>query len=78
MKPNTRLRWGGRNLEIENTEIPLTINNSNAIEEGFHAVNLSKVMVNSTDFKLLVKAHVIDSKQCAGNESFFTYNGKFF
>lgn len=57
-------------------EIPLK-NFSGSInqEDGYHLVNLTQTMSNSTEYNILVKAHVIDSKRCAGNETSYTYNG---
>lgn len=57
-------------------QIPLQNNSDIFNEDGYHVFNLTDVMVNATEFRLLVRAHVIDSKGCSGKESNFTYKGK--
>lgn len=79
IKPNARLWWGGKNLDVSAREIPLqNLNETMQHEDGFHFVNLTERMSNLTEFNVLIKAHVIDTRRCAGNESTFTYNGKLF
>lgn len=77
IKPNARLWWGGPNTAVSSREIPLKyFNESIDQEDGYHLVNLTQSITNSTEFNILVKAHVIDSKKCAGNETSYTYSGK--
>lgn len=74
---NPFLRWGGQNRNLQEIQIPLQ--NSTEFfdnDEGFHLVNLTEVMTNSSEFRLLVRAHIVDSKGCFGRESNFTYRGK--
>lgn len=79
IKPNARLWWGGRNLDVSENEIPLQrLNETIQDEESFHFVNLTEKTSNLTEFNVLIKAHVIDTRRCAGNETNFTYKGKFF
>lgn len=74
---NPFLRWGGQNRNLQEIQIPLQ--NSTEFfdnDEGFHLVNLTEVMRNLSDFRLLVRAHIVDSKGCFGRESNFTYRGE--
>lgn len=74
---NPFLRWGGQNRNLQEIQIPLQ--NSTEFfdnDEGFHLVNLTEVMRNLSEFRLLVRAHIVDSKGCFGRESNFTYRGE--
>lgn len=74
---NPFLRWGGQNTNLKEIVIPLQ-NTSDLLDndEGFHSVNLTEVMQNASEFRLLVRAHIVDNKGCSGKESNFTYRGK--
>lgn len=74
---NPTLRWGGQNKNLENIQIQLQ-NSSDTFDndEGVRSVDLTEVMKNSTEFRLLVRAHIVDDKGCYGRESNFTYKGK--
>lgn len=77
MQSNPFLRWGGQTKHIDEIQIPLQ-NTSDITEneDGYHLVNLTETMSNATEFRLLIRAHVIDNKGCEGRESNFTYKGK--
>lgn len=73
---NPFLRWGGQNTHLNEIQIPLQNTSDIEYEDGYHSVNLTDVMSNATEFRLLVRAHVIDNKGCSGKESTFMYKGK--
>ena len=37
---------------------------------------MTDTMANATEFRILIRAHVIDNKGCYGRESNFTHTGK--
>lgn len=61
-------------------EIQISLQNTTdspeTLDEGFQLINLTDVMKNATEFRLLVRAHVLDNKGCSGKESNCTYKGK--
>lgn len=76
IQKNPFLRWGGQNSHLNDVQIPLQNASDVVNEDGYHFVNLTEVMNNSSEFRLLVRGHVLDYKGCSGKESNFTYNGE--
>ncbi|XP_031623796.1 mast/stem cell growth factor receptor kita-like [Contarinia nasturtii] len=71
---NPSLRWGGqtKQLDVDHIQLQNTTNNTE-IDDGYHYVDLTKEMINATEFGLLVRAHVVDHIGCEGKESNVTY-----
>lgn len=77
MQNNPFLRWGGQTTHLNDILIPFpNTTEYGESEDGYRSVNLTETMPNATEFRLLIRAHVIDNKGCYGRESNFTYKGK--
>lgn len=77
IQKNPLLRWGGQNAHLHDIHVPLqNASGFSENEEGFYSVDFTRSMPNSSDFRLLVRAHVVDSKGCNGKQANFTYTGK--
>lgn len=73
------MTWGGQYKNI--TEIQLSLRNENGSTidtEGIYLVNLTDNIGNETEFRFLVRAHVVDEQGCYGKDGNFSLNGKLF
>lgn len=59
---------------MKNIQQPIhKVNGSVTKSEGFHLVNMNGTIGDSTEYRLLIRAHVIDNEGCHGRDSNFTY-----
>lgn len=42
---------------------------------GVHTFNLTEVIGDTVEYRLLIRAHVVDTEGCYGNDGNFTYSG---
>lgn len=70
---NPLLPWGGLTTHFKEIHIPFE--NLTTTDDGYQSVNLTKPIANATEFRILVRAHVIDNNGCFGKENNFTHKG---
>lgn len=71
------LPWGGPTKQIDIVQIQLqNIIDYIEVDDGYHFVELTPEMMNATEFGLLVRAWVIDSRGCYGKDANVTYKCK--
>lgn len=76
MQHNPSLSWGGRYKDIDDVEYKLIDSNGKLHTSGNYAINLSSIILNETNFRLFIRAHVLDIKRCHGKDGNFTYIGE--
>lgn len=70
---NPSLTWGGQYKNITEDFQPLRNSNGSRNDSGEFNVALSEPLVPNSQY--IVRAHVVDSKGCAGESGNFTYSG---
>lgn len=75
---NPSLTWGGRYKNIDEFEYILHDETGKILTSGLHSINLTEVIKNEKNYRLLIRAYVVDHKGCHGKDSNKTIIGKFY
>lgn len=77
MQTNPTLTWGGQYKNITEIQIPLHNAEGILLTEGISEIQLLDPIVDNSQY--VVRAHVVDSYGCHGEDGNFTYLvGKYF
>lgn len=71
------MTWGGQHKNVTSIQQPLhdSTNESDINRVGVHTFNLTEIIGDTAEYRLLIRAHVVDAEGCYGNDGNFTYSG---